>query len=223
MLLSALWLGILTSISPCPLASNIAAISFISKEIKNEKRIFLQGILYILGRSIVYVILAFLIVKALVNTPSVSSFLQTYMSRIIGILLIVVGMFLLDLIKFNIPGMSLSRGFQNKFKNAGPAESFLLGALFALAFCPISAALFFGSLIPLAVKAKSALLFPAAYGLGTGLPVVVFALIIAFAAHKLGKFYHNITKVEFWAKRITGVIFILAGVYYVLAYVFEII
>lgn len=219
---TALWFGILTSISPCPLATNIAAISFVSHRVAHKGVVFSSGILYTIGRSITYVTLGFLTVNAMVNIPLLSDFLQRYINRILGILLIIVGMFLLELLKVNLPSVLPSENMQKKLDNAGIAGSFLLGALFALAFCPVSAALFFGGLIPLAIKAKSSIGLPLIYGIGTGLPVLVFAVLVAMGSEYIDKIYHGITKVEFYTKRVTGSIFILVGIYYVLSYIFEI-
>ncbi len=220
----ALWLGILTSISPCPLATNITAISFISYRIAHRRIILLSGIFYTIGRSITYSILGFLIVKAVVNIPLLSNFLQKYINKIFGPFLIIVGMYLLDLLKINLFSIAPSEKLQNKLENAGIAGSFLLGALFALAFCPISAALFFGGLIPLAIKTElEGILLPFFYGIGTGLPVLIFAFLIAISTQYIDKVFHKITKIEVYAKGVTGVIFILAGIYYILAYIFEVI
>jgi cytochrome c biogenesis protein CcdA len=217
---TALWLGILTSISPCPLATNIAAMSFVSYRVARKGNALLSGILYTLGRSIVYVAISFLVVKAMVNIPILSNFLQKYLNKILGILLILVGMYLLELVKFNLPSLSPSEKMQKKLDNAGVAGAFVLGGVFALAFCPVSAALFFGSLIPLAIKSKSSIVLPLFYGIGTAVPVLIFAVLVAIGSTYLNKIYQKVTKIEFWTKRVTGVIFILAGIYYVLVYIF---
>lgn len=219
---TALWIGILTSISPCPLATNIAAISFVSYRITNKNIIFLSGIFYTIGRSITYAILGFLIVKVMINIPILSDFLQRYINKLLGIILIIVGMFLLGLLKINLPSISVSENWQKRVDKAGILGSIFLGLLFALAFCPVSAALFFGSLIPIAVKAESSVVLPLIYGIGTGLPVVGFAILIMIGAECINKIYHKVAKIEFYTKRITGVIFILVGVYYVLSYIFEV-
>lgn len=220
-LFTALWIGILTSISPCPLATNVAAVSFVSYRINNKGTVLLSGILYIIGRSLTYIILAVIIVQAMVNIPILSDFLQRYINKILGILLIIVGMYLLDLIRFNFIKISPSEKVQNKLDKIGIAGPFLLGGLFALAFCPVSAALYFGSLIPLAIKVKSSVVIPFMYGIGTGLPVLVFAVLVVVGAGYVSKLYNKIVKIEFYIRKATGVIFILIGIYYVLIYIFE--
>ncbi len=219
---TALWLGILCAISPCPLATNVAAISFVSFHVTDKKRVLLSGILYTLGRSAVYVVISILVVQAMVNTPWLSNFLQNDFNKIMGILLILVGLILLDIWKIDLPGFSPSQDLQERLDKAGMIGSFLLGGLFALAFCPVSAALFFGSLIPLAIQARSSIGYPLVFGIGTALPVIVFAVLIALGSGYVTRFYRGISRIEVIAKRATGVIFIAIGVYYVLTYIFEI-
>jgi cytochrome c-type biogenesis protein len=222
-LASAVWLGILTSVSPCPLATNIAAVSFISRRITQRNTVFLSGILYTLGRSLTYIVLGVLTVKTLVDVPILSDFLQRYVNKILGIFLILVGMVLLDLLRIPLPIPSVSENVAKKLAEKGTFGSLPLGILFALAFCPVSAALFFGGLIPIAIKAKSGVGLPLIYGIGTGLPVLLFAFLAAAGAGYINTLYYRITKIEFYTKKVTGIIFIIVGIYYALAYIFEII
>jgi cytochrome c-type biogenesis protein len=222
-LFTAIWLGILTSVSPCPLASNIAAVSFISQRITQRNTVFLSGMLYTLGRSITYVVLGILIVKTLIDVPLLSDFLQRYVNKILGIVLILVGMVLLDLLRIPLNLPSVSENFAKKLAEKGTFGSLPLGILFALAFCPVSAALFFGGLIPIAVKAQSGIALPLIYGIGTALPVLLFAFLVAAGTGHINNLYHRITRIEFYTKKATGIIFILVGVYYALAYIFEIV
>ena len=223
LLFSAVWLGILTSISPCPLSTNIAAISFISHRITHRNIVFLSGVLYTVGRSITYIVIGFLIVEALVNIPVLSDFLQRYINKILGILLILVGMVLLELLPVNLPSMSVSGKTTKKLVERGILGSLFLGVLFALAFCPVSAALFFGGLIPIAIKAKSYFALPLIYGIGTGLPVLLFVLLVSAGIGYINNIYNRVTQMEIYTKRVTGIILILVGIYYVLSYIFEII
>jgi cytochrome c-type biogenesis protein len=220
---TAVWLGILTSVSPCPLATNIAAVSFISRRITQRNTVFLSGILYTIGRSLTYIVLGVLIVKMLVGVPILADFLQRYINKILGIVLILVGMVLLDLIRVPISLPSVSEDAVKRLIDRGAIGSFPLGILFALAFCPVSAALFFGGLIPIAVKAQSGIWLPLIYGIGTGLPVLLFAFLIAAGAGYISNLYQRIARVEFYTKKATGIIFILVGVYYALAHIFEIV
>lgn len=213
--LSALWLGILTAISPCPLATNIAAISFISKNIECPYKTVWAGFLYTLGRVLTYVVLGFIVVGGLLAVPSVANFLQHSINKLIGPVLILVGLLLLNVFKLNFSFGVKHEKVQEFAATSNFLGAFLLGIIFALSFCPVSAALFFGSLISLAVEYNSRLIIPTMYGIGTGLPVVIFAIVVAFSMHKLGEIYNNMVKFEFWFRRITGVIFIVAGLYFI--------
>ena len=218
---SAIWLGILTSVSPCPLATNIAAVSFISHRFTQRNIVFLSGIFYTLGRSLTYIILGILIVKTLVDVPIMSDFLQRYANKVLGIILILVGMVMLDLLKIPLSFPSVSEDTAKKLIEKGQVGSLLLGILFALAFCPVSAALFFGGLIPIAIKAQSGIWLPLIYGIGTGLPVLLFAFLVAAGTGYINNLYYRITRIEFYTKKVTGIIFIVVGIYYTFAYVFE--
>jgi len=216
---SALWLGILTSISPCPLASNVAAISFLSKKIAHPVLVFISGLAYTLGRMFSYAILGWIIISSLLSVPQVAHFLQKYMGKALGPLLILTGLILLEIITVRLPGLSLSQKHHNKLAESGAPGAFLLGFIFALAFCPISAALYFGSLIPLAINSKSGIVLPFIYGIGTGLPVLVFAVAIALGVTSLSHWFNKITRLEYYTRKITGVVFILVGLYYTGIYI----
>jgi cytochrome c-type biogenesis protein len=221
--LSALWLGVLTSISPCPLATNVAAISFVGRRLGEPRKVLLGGALYTLGRMLAYLGLGSGLVAGLLNAPLVSFWLQKYMNRLLGPVLILVGMCLLGLLTMPAPGGSrIAERVQGRAARSGVWGAGLLGVLFALAFCPVSATLFFGSLIPLAVQADSSLLLPALYGVGTGLPVLVFAVVIGLGVGSVGRVFDRLAQVERWARRLTGVVFVGVGVYFCLAYVFRV-
>ncbi len=220
-ILTAFWLGLLTSISPCPLAANIAAISFLAKRIIHPGRVFLSGAFYTLGRIAAYLAVSFLIIHSLLSIPEAANFLQKYMNKILGPLLVVVGVVLLDFIKFSIPRLSLSEVHQNKLAESGAWGAFALGFIFALAFCPVSAGLFFGSLIPLALHSKLGILMPLVYGVGTGLPVLGFAVGIALGASSLVHWFRRVAWLEEGMRKVTGVVFIGVGLYYGVIYWFR--
>lgn len=213
---SAFWLGLLTSISPCPLATNIAAVSYISRNFGSSKKVLCSGLLYAAGRMLTYVVIAVLAVASLLSLPEVSFFLESNMHKIIGPLLIIVGIILLDVIPISFSGSLVSSSLQEKAGKWGMWGSGLLGILFALTFCPLSAALFFGSLIPLAVDGKSAVLMPSVYGLGTAVPVIAFALVMVFSVKSIGKVFDKLTQIEKWVRKLTAIIFIGAGIYLLL-------
>jgi len=220
---SALWLGILTSISPCPLATNIAAISYIGRRVSSTRQVFVTGLLYTLGRTLSYLALAIVLVATALSVPQISLFLQKYMHLLLGPILILVGMFLLGLIQFSMGGSGVSEKMQKRVDALGVWGALLLGVVFALSFCPTSAALFFGSLIPLSLSANSSVTLPVIYGIGTAVPVLVFAVLIAVSAQSVGKAFHVLSKIEWWARMLTGGIFVLAGVYFALKHIFEVI
>ena len=223
LILTALWLGILTSISPCPLASNIAAVSFISQRIGKNKVVLLSSIFYIIGRSITYILISFLIVKIAISIPKFSMFLQISLNKILSFLLIFVGLVLLDIIK--IPGINLnfSKNYAEKIDRFGIFGSLFLGIVFAFSFCPVSAALFFGSLIPISISSNSYFFLPLSFGIGSAMPIFIFSLLTIFSISIINKFYKGVTKIEVYARKITGVIFLLVGVYYALAHIFKLI
>ena len=218
--LSALWLGILTSISPCPLASNIAAVSYILKRVDHTSYVFASCMLYTLGRVIGYAGLGILITTSLLSIPQTSYFLQTYMNKILGPILIITGLFLLEVFRFGFLGLSTSDKIAGRLKNLGLVGSLPLGALFALSFCPVSAALFFGSLIPLSLKNSSSIILPSIYGIGTGLPVLAFSILVAIGIKNIGDVFKKVTLFDYWTRRGIGIIFILIGIYYVLTHIF---
>ena len=219
-LLSALWLGILTSISPCPLASNIAAVSFIVKKIEHPFYVFNSGVFYTLGRVIGYTALGVLITSSLLSIPQTSYFLQHYLNKILGPVLIITGLLLLGVVNMPFLSSSVSVKTAERVKDFGAFGSLLLGVLFALSFCPISAAIFFGSLLPLALKNSSQIVMPSLYGKGTGLPVLGFAVVLAFGVTNLEKVFRQVRVLEYWMKKVTGIVFILVGIYYISAHIF---
>ncbi len=221
-LLPALWLGILTSISPCPLATNIVAISYIGKQVDNPQKVLLTGLFYTLGRTIAYLSIAALIVLSLLSIPEIARFLQNYFNLIVGPLLIIIGLFLLEIIKIGIGGFSkFAENLKNKAEKKGFFGALILGFIFALSFCPLSAGLYFGSLIPLSLSYNSAIIIPSIYGIGTALPVIVFAFIISYAAHYVSRAFNILTKIEWWAQRITGIVFIIIGFYLSYLYIWN--
>lgn len=219
---SALWLGILTSISPCPLATNIAAMSFVGRRVGKLRRVFLAGTLYTFGRALAYTVLGYLLVASVLSIPNVSFYLQIYMNKILGPVLILVGMVLLEFLSFNFSGPGFGDRLKKLVERMDVWGAGLLGVVFALSFCPVSAALFFGSLLTIAVSQESGLLLPAVYGVGTGLPVLLFAGLLSLGANRVGLAFDKLTAIEVWARRITGAIFILVGIYYCLMYIFQV-
>jgi cytochrome c-type biogenesis protein len=219
-ILSAFLLGIMTAISPCPLATNITAIGFISKDIENRKRIFYNGLWYTLGRAISYTALGIILYFG-ASKFHVAKFFQLYGERILGPLLIIIGIIMLDLIRLKIPGIGkLSERVEKKSKKGSSWSALLLGMVFALAFCPYSGILYFGMLIPMSVTSPSGLFLPLVFAIATGLPVIIIAYLLAFSISSIGSFYNKVKTFEKWFRKIISVAFILVGLYYI--YVFYI-
>lgn len=217
---SALWLGILTAVSPCPLATNIAAISFIARKAGRKDLVLASGLLYALGRTLIYMALGAGIAAGLLANAEVSRFLQKHMNEILGPVLILLGMILLNWLGAGISFTPKTDGIQKKAEKGSVWLALPIGALFALTFCPVSAGLFFGALVPLAIKEGSVIIFPLVYGLGTALPVILFAFLLAFAAKSVGKVFTGLTHIEVWVRKITGAVFIIVGIYYTLVHVY---
>lgn len=218
---SALWLGVLTSISPCPLATNIAAITFIGKQVDRPYRVLLSGLVYTLGRMVTYVAIGMLVVSSVLSIPEVAMWLQLNMNKILGPVLLVAGVLLLGVMRIPLPGIGAGTSLQTRVEAWGIWGAGLLGLLFALSFCPVSAALFFGSLIPLALDHQSSVLMPTVYGIGTALPVVGVAIVIAMGAKYVGTFFNRLSTIEKWARRVTAVVFIGVGLYFTWVYLLE--
>ncbi len=214
-LIAAFFIGLMTALSPCPLATNITAIAYISKKIDNGKKTLLTGFVYTLGRMFTYVLLASLIVYIGVNVQAISLFLQKYGERILGPLLIVIGLIMLNVIK--LPSLKSGERItkiKEKLSEKGYLGAFLLGVIFALAFCPFSAVLYFGMLIPLALKFSDGILIPSIFAFATGFPVIIFAFILTFSVSKLGKVMNKVQTFEKYTQFIIALIFVIVGIYY---------
>ncbi len=212
--ITAFVLGLMTAISPCPLATNISAIGFISRNIDNRKTVFYNGIIYTLGRAFSYTLLAILIFFG-ASKLNISLLFQGWGEKLLGPLMIVIGLFMLDVIKIKLPGFTqLTEKLGEKSKNSY-WSTFLLGMVFAVAFCPYSAVLYFAMLIPMTVASASGLYLPLVFAVATGLPVILFAWLLAFAVSNVGKLYNSIKVFEYWFRRVVSVVFIAVGLYYV--------
>jgi cytochrome c biogenesis protein CcdA len=211
----AMWFGILTSISPCPLTTNILAMSYIGRKVNNTRYVLVAGILYTLGRVLAYIVLGSLLMSFAQFTPGVSQFLQEHMRLILGPLLILVGIILLDLIKINLGGNNLGTNLQKRVDRAGIWGAGIMGIAFALSFCPVSAALFFGSLFSLSLKYESPILIPSLYGIGTAIPVLAFVFLLVFSVQLVGRVFNKLSVFEVWARKTTAMVFIIVGIYYI--------
>jgi len=218
--LAAFLLGLLTAVAPCPLATNIAAIAYISRNVADRKYAVTTATLYTLGRMFSYSAIGILIIVVGLEIPGVSSFVQDVGEQVLGPILIVVG-----LIMLNIDRLSFGRGggklasLGGKVADWGMIGGFLLGVLFALAFCPYSAILYFGVLIPVALKSTGGVALPAVFAIGTGLPVLIFGTLLSFGVAGVSAWLNAITRAERIIRVVVSVVFIGVGIYYVVLWI----
>lgn len=217
---SALVLGLLTAISPCPLATNIAAIAYISQRVTDRRYAVTTSVLYTLGRMVAYSVLGVLIIKAGLEVPGVASLLQNTGERVLGPVLITVGAILLNVhrLRFGTGSAKLST-LGEKVSHWGMVGGFLMGILFALAFCPYSAILYFGVLIPIAFKATGGIALPAVFAIGTGLPVLIFGTALSFGVSRVSGWFNALTRAQKTIRIVTSLILIGIGIYYVVLWI----
>ena len=211
---TAFILGLMTAISPCPLAANITAVGYISKDIVNQRKVFINGLVYTLGRAISYTAIGLIFFFG-ASQFELAGFFQEWGEKLLGPLLIIIGLFMLGVLRLNIPGMdALSQQMEHK-SGGGFWGVLLLGIVFALAFCPYSGVLYFGMLIPMTISSASGLYLPLFFAIATGIPVIIFAWLIAFSVGSIGNVYNKLKTFEIWFRRIIALLFIAVGVYYI--------
>lgn len=214
--LTAFLLGLLTAISPCPLATNIAAVGFIGRNIENRKRVFINGLLYTLGRVLSYTLLGIVLIMILREGSSmfgIQKTIGTWGELLIGPMLLIIGMFMLFGDRLNLPKFGFNGNAEGLARKGG-AGALLIGVLFALAFCPTSGVFYFGMLIPMSATATAGYLLPAVFAVATAIPVLVVAWILAFSVQQMSSFYGRIKTVQKWLNVIVGILFIVIGIYY---------
>jgi cytochrome c-type biogenesis protein len=211
----AFWLGVITSVSPCPMATNLAAISYLARHSHSRAIQLLAGLLYAAGRAVAYTLVGALIAWGLLSAPVLSNFLQKHLGQLMGPLLVLVGMILLGLIP-GLPSFGGSGKLGKKLAEHGAVGAGLLGFLFALAFCPVSAALFFGSLLPLAIRHESTWLLPAVFGIGSALPVLVFGILLTLARETASRAFGRLQRIDRWLLPATGWLLIGIGIYLII-------
>jgi cytochrome c biogenesis protein CcdA len=212
--ITAMFLGLITAISPCPLATNITAIGFISKDLENRNRVFFNGLFYTLGRAVTYTLIPLIIFLG-ADQFKFSGFFQRYGEKIIGPLLLLIGIFMLDIIRINFPGLGMLSERMEKRKSWRYIDALLLGVVFALAFCPYSGVLYFGMLVPLTISSASGLYLPVIFAVATGIPVIIIAWILAYTVSGIGGVYDKIKVFELWFRRVIAIVFIIVGLYYI--------
>ncbi|MDP2236437.1 MAG: aromatic aminobenezylarsenical efflux permease ArsG family transporter [Bacteroidales bacterium] len=212
--LTALILGLMTAISPCPMATNITAIAFISKDVVNKRKVFLNGVIYTLGRAISYTVIGIILFFG-ANTFHIAGFFQKWGEKLLGPLLVIIGILMLDIIRINFPGLGkLGEKMENNSKR-GFWQVLLLGMVFALAFCPYSGLLYFGMLIPITISSPAGLYLPIVFAVATGLPVIILAWMLAYTVSEVGGFYNKLKIFEKWFRKVVAIVFIAVGLYYI--------
>lgn len=219
-MLAAFVLGLMTAaISPCPLATNITATAYLSKNIAEKRKVLFSGIFYTLGRMGSYTALGFLFYVG-ASQFKIAKLLQAIGGIWLGLGLVIAGILMLDIIKFNISLFDKLKPKVNEEKQKGGYwNAFLMGVAFALAFCPFSGVLYFGVLIPMTIAAPSGLLLPPIFSIATGLPVLIIAYLLAYSMSNIGRFYNKMNIFQNWLKRIVAAIFIIVGIYYIITYI----
>ena len=212
-LLSALLIGLLTSISPCPLATNITALAYLSKDVKDSRKTIVNSLMYTLGRAFTYTLLVLLITFGL-STFQVANIFQGWGDKVLGPVLILIGLVMLDVIKINLSKGKATEKIQKWVEGKGYLGSFLLGAFFALAFCPYSGVMFFGMLIPMAVSSTIPIFLSLSFSLGTAIPVILFAILLAVSVQKMSRVFNRVKDIEVVIRKVIAVVFILVGIYY---------
>lgn len=214
--LTAFLLGLLTAISPCPLATNIAAVGFIGRNIENRRLVFINGLLYTLGRVLSYTLLGVVLIMILREGSSmfgIQKTIGTWGELLIGPMLLIIGLFMIWGDRLNLPKFGFNSNAEGLARKGG-AGALLIGVLFALAFCPTSGVFYFGMLIPMSATATAGYLFPAVFAIATAIPVLIVAWILAFSVQQMSSFYGRIKTVQKWLNLIVGILFIVIGIYY---------
>lgn len=210
--ITAIILGLMTAISPCPLATNISAIGFIGRDLSDKRSVFLKGLVYTAGRAISYTLLAIVLYLG-ADQMDITNLFQGWGEKVLGPMLILIGLFMIDVIKLKLPGFStLSQKLGDRSRSSY-WSTLLLGVVFALAFCPYSGVIYFAMLIPITITSAGGLYLPLLFAAATGIPVIIFAWILAYAVGNVGKMYNKIKIFEYWFRRVVAVVFIAAGVY----------
>lgn len=187
---TAFLLGLLTALSPCPLATNIAAIGFIGRDIENRRRIFLNGLLYTLGRVVAYTVSGIVLILILRKGASlfgIQNSIGKYGELVLGPALLLIGGFMFLGDKLKLPSFGFNGNGEGLVRKGGWG-AFLLGILFALAFCPTSGVFYFGMLIPMSATASAGYLLPILFAIATALPVLVVSWTLAFSVRHIGRF-----------------------------------
>jgi cytochrome c biogenesis protein CcdA len=214
---AATWLGLMTSVSPCPLATNMAAVSFLARRLESRRRAVMGVLAYAGGRALAYAIVGALVAWGIAAAPQTSAVLQRYLEPFVGPLLIMVGLVLLGWIPLRVNFGPARPGATESIADRGLPGAFLLGALFALTFCPTSAALFFGSLLPVALTSPTQLPLFVIYGFATAVPVGIVALAVLVGANSGARLVGGIQRWQGPLQTVNAWLIVAIGAYLTLS------
>ncbi|KIV73125.1 membrane protein, putative [Bacillus mycoides] len=205
-LLFAFLLGVVGTLAPCQLTGNISAITLYGNQSLQKGHAWKHILLFILGKIVAFTTLGLLVWFLGKEIQQILTLYFPWLRKIIGPLLILMGLMLAGIIK----GRSF---FSIKFiRKQNEVGSFLLGFFFSLAFCPTMFVLFFGTLIPLSFSSNYGYLFPTFFSIGTALPIVVLMFIISYLGLN-GTLLKKSRKIGKNIQLIAGVLLILIGLY----------
>ena len=213
---AALLTGLMAAVGPCTMATNVASIAYISRRITDRKFAVLASLFYSLGRMVTYTLIGLLIIGIGLSAPAISNFLEDIGSYVLGPLLIIAGLLMLVAHRFSFGGGGRLAALGNRVSDWGLFGAFLMGVIFALAFCPYVAVLFFAVLIPMALTSTGGVFLPPIFAIGTGLPVIVFGVLIAAGVTAVSRWVNNLGKAEKVLRIVMAIVFIAVGIYYIL-------
>jgi cytochrome c biogenesis protein CcdA len=174
----------------------------------------MASLLYSLGRMIGFTLIGLLIITIGLETQAIRNFLEDVGTYVLGPLLILAGILMLVIDRFSFGGSGRIATLGNKVSIWGLLGALLMGIIFALAFCPYSALLFFAVLIPIALTTTGGVFLPPLFAIGTGLPVVFFGVLIAAGVTAVSRWINNLGKAEKIMRIIMAIVFIGVGIFY---------
>lgn len=212
--LTALLLGFLMILDPCTLFTSIAAIGYIDKEIANKRKVLTNGLMFVLGKLVTYVLVAIPFLMG-AQTAGVQHLLEHWGEPLLAAFMLICGVLLLfSGHHHHEHDHGLTRWLTNADSRSSWLWSFMLGIFFAIAFCPHRLVYFF-TMIDIAITLPPSWnwLLPVVFGLGTGLPIMLIAWLISYSAISANALTARLQSVEKWIRYISAVLFIGFGLY----------
>ncbi|MBR5375120.1 MAG: sulfite exporter TauE/SafE family protein [Paludibacteraceae bacterium] len=216
---SIIW-GIIVAVCPCTMAANITAITAMSRDKREKRDVFARGIAYAFGRAAAYIALGILLVTFAQGLRIGESF-QHLFGLFLGPILVLIGILMLDIIHIHGLADKCMVVFNRMVKQFGFWKSFLLGIMLAFAFCPYSATIYFGVVIPSSLSAENGYIVPIFFAIGATIPVLSLAWIFAYSMDTAKKKLDKFQQYELWFRRILAILFIISGILFILEYYFE--